>query len=270
MSDDKRADGDKAPGWLRSKLPKKLEDAPRGFHPWVLIPFLITFIWTFMLFAAPLSLPPDSVHDLSGSVGVRDNQLQTEKMNGFARWMYDGGDVNCHQKATRSLFINGNEMPYCARCTGIFVGLTIGTALSLYIMLSLNLWWILGGLIPMGIDGVFQLLGFWESSNPVRVLTGGLAGFVAGAALGYIFFAIEEGLKARRETKALRRAAGLPVRDAPEGPKHAEHDVEKEDDAGKGKAKGLERVHVPEEGPEKDDEKPDLGGAPEKGDGKPE
>jgi len=270
MSKENGPEQGKTRGWLRSKLPDRLEDAPRRFHPWVLIPFLITFIWTFMLFAAPISLPADSVHDLSGSVGVRDNQVQTEKMNGFARWMYDGGDVNCHQKASRTIFINGNEMPYCARCTGIFVGLTIGTALSLYIMLSLNLWWILGGLIPMGIDGVFQLLGFWESSNPVRLLTGGLAGFVAGAALGYIFFAIEEGLKARRETKALMRAAGEPVHDAPKGTEHAEHDVENEDAADKGKAYGLEQVDAPEERPEKDDEKPDLAGAPDKGDRKPE
>ncbi len=188
------------------------EAAPRKFHPLVLIPFIITLAWVLMNFIAPLTLPSGSVNDLSGSVGRVDNAGQTARMNPFARWMYSSGDVNCHQKASRTLFINGNEMPYCSRDLGIFIGMMLGSLLGLFIVLDLKRWYIIGGLAPMGVDGVGQLLGFWESTNPVRLVTGGLAGFTTGIALAFIFFAIEpaiaDKLRERASRKALSAAAG--------------------------------------------------------------
>ena len=179
-----------------------IESSPRRFHPLVLVPVGITVAWVLVMFLAPLSLPAGSVKDLSGSVGRVDNANQTSRMNPFARWVYEGGDVNCHQKASRSLFINGNEMPYCSRDLGIFFGMMLGCMVGLYIVLDLKVWYIIGGLVPMGIDGVGQLLGFWESTNPVRLLTGGLAGFITGIALGFIFFAIEQAIVDRRKAGA--------------------------------------------------------------------
>jgi uncharacterized membrane protein len=152
------------------------ETHPRQFHPLVLVPFIITMAWALCMVAAPLSLPAGSVKDLSGAVGTIDNANQTAKMNPFAKWVYDSGDFNCHQKASRSLFINGNEMPYCSRCVGIFFGMAIGTMFSLYFVVELRLRYILVALLPIGIDGGMQLVGFWESTNPVRLATGGLAG----------------------------------------------------------------------------------------------
>ena len=40
--------------------------------------------------------------------------------------------------------------------------------------------------IPIGIDGLGQLFGFWESSNIIRVITGLLIGIVCGIAIGLI------------------------------------------------------------------------------------
>ncbi len=189
-----------------------IEAAPRKFHPLVLIPFAITLAWVLMNFIAPLTLPPGSVKDLSGSVGRVDNAGQTAGMNPFARWIYSGGDVNCHQKASRTLFINGNEMPYCSRDLGIFIGMMVGSLLGLYIVLDLKLWLMIAGLAPIGVDGVGQLLGFWESTNPVRLLTGGLAGLVTGVAIAFIFFVIETAvagwLRKRAESKALQAVSG--------------------------------------------------------------
>jgi uncharacterized membrane protein len=45
---------------------------------------------------------------------------------------------------------------------------------------------ILFSLAPIGVDGVGQLLGFWESTNLIRFLTGLLAGGVCGVAIGVI------------------------------------------------------------------------------------
>jgi hypothetical protein len=41
-------------------------------------------------------------------------------------------------------------------------------------------------LVPIGIDGVGQLLGYWESTNLMRFITGGLCGLIVGIALGFM------------------------------------------------------------------------------------
>ena len=40
--------------------------------------------------------------------------------------------------------------------------------------------WLLLALVPLGIDGTFQLFGFWESTNLMRMITGGIAGIGMG------------------------------------------------------------------------------------------
>lgn len=227
---------------IREDGTKMMEAAPRKFHPLVLIPAIITLVWALMVLVAPLTLPGDSVHDLSGVVGIRDNENQTRNMNGFARFVYDSGDTNCHQRASRSLFINGNEMPYCARCTGIFVGLFIGAAFSLFIILDLKVWYIIGALVPMGIDGVGQMLGLWESSNLVRVVTGGLAGVITGIALGFIFFVFETVMADRRRSKA-KASTGAAGGGAAPGPQNAESRVGDEEGRDYRQPDGLEDIH---------------------------
>jgi uncharacterized membrane protein len=201
-----------------------IEAAPRKFHPLVLIPFFITLVWVMMNVTAPLTLPAGSVRDLSGSVGIVDNANQTAKMNPYARWIYESGDINCHQKASRSLFINGNEMPYCSRCLGIFIGLMLGAMFSLYIILDLKVWYIIGALAPMGVDGVGQLLGFWESTNALRLVTGGLAGFITGIALGYMFYVLETVIAEKRSERAQRKGSGA-LGGAPPASQRTENDV---------------------------------------------
>jgi uncharacterized membrane protein len=45
---------------------------------------------------------------------------------------------------------------------------------------------ILVSLVPIGVDGVGQLLGFWESTNVIRFITGLPAGIICGVAIGII------------------------------------------------------------------------------------
>jgi uncharacterized membrane protein len=202
------------------------ETHPRKFHPLVLVPFIITMAWALCMVAAPLSLPAGSVTDLSGAVGTIDNANQTAGMNPFAKWVYDSGDFNCHQKASRSFFLNGNEMPYCARCVGIFFGMAAGTMLSLFWVVELKLRYILAALLPIGIDGGMQILGFWESINPVRLATGGLAGFITGMALGYIFFVLESFIRDRRHARAGAPLGNGAGRSGPHpGPQDAEKNI---------------------------------------------
>lgn len=151
--------------------------------------FILFLLWAVLQFLAPMSLPNSSVKDLSGMVGVSDNEEVIGKIPAPFNFVYSMGDRLCHQKTDRSFFINGNEMPFCSRCTAIWLGLAIGLGFMMVYTIQLNekfLFAIIIGIVPMGIDGVGQLLGFWESTNTIRLITGLLAGTVCGIAIGLI------------------------------------------------------------------------------------
>ena len=84
--------------------------------------------WLLMVLVAPWTLDSGTVTDLSGLPSSIDNRSQIEDMNPFAAAIYLLGDFNCHQKVERSLFLNDNQMPFCARDVGIFIGLALGMA----------------------------------------------------------------------------------------------------------------------------------------------
>jgi len=69
------------------------------------------------------------------------------------------------------------------------MGIVIGLGFMLFYKISLDwtfLLLVIISLIPIGVDGMGQLLGFWESSNLSRVVTGVLMGIVCGLSLGII------------------------------------------------------------------------------------
>ena len=151
--------------------------------------FLLFFVWVLLQFLAPLALSTGSVSDLSGVVAFSDNDDVIENMSFPWNVVYTSGDRLCHQQADRSLFLNGNEMPFCARCTAIWLGLAIGLGFMVLYTIDLNekfLVAIILNLIPIGVDGIGQLFGFWESTNFIRLITGLLAGIVCGVAIGVI------------------------------------------------------------------------------------
>jgi uncharacterized membrane protein len=89
--------------------------------------------------------------------------------------------------------VTGFKFPVCARDIGIYLAMLLGAlAYPLFFKLGekkmLPASILIAALIPIGIDGTVQLLsdvglnllGFpYESTNLIRLLTGGLAGFVA-------------------------------------------------------------------------------------------
>ena len=133
-------------------------------------------IWLALVIIAPLSLPTGSVTDLSGSVGTLDNWDRIEQMNPLAATVYLIGDTQCHQLLERSFVINGNQMPFCSRDLGIFIGLVAGMGLAFSGRLRVSWKIALLLLVPMGLDGGAQLISSYESTNLVRLATGILAG----------------------------------------------------------------------------------------------
>jgi len=89
----------------------------------------------------------------------------------------------CHGRIERCLELFGTPMPICARCTGIYLGLLAGLfAFPLIRMLRERVMRVVAliAIVPLGLDGVTQLLGFRESVNPLRVATGVIAGLAFG------------------------------------------------------------------------------------------
>ena len=159
------------------------------FRSVIFIFFVFFSLWILLQFLAPLALPKGSVSNLSGLVAISDNEDTINDMGFPWNFVYSTGDRLCHQKAERSFFINDNQMPFCSRCTAIWLGFVIGLGFMVFYKIQLNekfLFAIILSLVPIGVDGVGQLLGLWESTNIVRVITGLLIGVVCGVALGVI------------------------------------------------------------------------------------
>ena len=142
--------------------------------------------WLIVVMAAPLLLPYGSVTDLSGASGTIDNSDIINGMNPFSAAIYFIGDGNCHQLAERSLFLNGNQMPFCARDVGIFAGLVAG--MTAVLLFSPRFRWpvLILMVVPILIDGGIQLTGVWESNNTLRLITGALGGMAAAYFMGYV------------------------------------------------------------------------------------
>jgi len=170
----------------------------------ILVFFIIFLLWGVIQFLAPLALPHGSVDDLSGYTGVSDNKQVIDAMSNPWNSVYSIGDRTCHQKADRSLFINGNQMPFCSRCTAIWLGLAIGLGFMIFYKIELDekfVFILVIGIVPIGIDGVGQLFGLWESTNIARVITGLAVGIVCGIAIGIIIDEIREIINSRKKEK---------------------------------------------------------------------
>ncbi len=109
--------------------------------------------------------------------------------------------VFCHGIPERCFLLWGVPMPICARCTAIYIGLFAG------LMTFAVMPWLreeplrammFASIIPLGIDGITQLIHLRTSNNTLRFGTG----LVAGLAFGiWVLSAIE---------KPVRKGLGSP------------------------------------------------------------
>jgi uncharacterized membrane protein len=160
----------------------------------LLVVFVAAAVWFLLVLTSPLMVPTDTLTDLSGTTGLRDNDDQFAGLNPVARAVYVLGDIECHQLAERSYFINGNQMPFCSRDVGIFAGVAAGFGLATFFAVNINPVLLMLGLVPMGVDGGVQLVTAYESTNPLRLGTG----LLAGASLALIIAAFVFAFRADR------------------------------------------------------------------------
>jgi len=172
---------------------------------------LISLAWTVALVAAPLTIASGSVTGLNGAANRIDYSSLWGTLPPTQGFVYLLGDIECHQIASRTIFINGNEMPVCARDASLFFFLTLGFLLASVVTPRAYVSWAIVGLLPgrirsklekgsrpmlftwvlgilsvapVGIDGGVQLLTSYESNNVLRFLTGIPAGIFIGLAIG--------------------------------------------------------------------------------------
>jgi len=101
----------------------------------------------------------------------------------------------CHQNPSRSPFIAGLQLPLCSRCTALNLGFAVGYTWIFYSVKRRRFYYnfnlTLALISPLAIDGLTQFLGFRESTNDIRILTGALAGAALANALGYIILRLK-------------------------------------------------------------------------------
>ncbi|OGS43893.1 MAG: hypothetical protein A3K76_00965 [Euryarchaeota archaeon RBG_13_57_23] len=100
------------------------------------------------------------------------------------------GDAECHQLSERSYYLNDNQMPFCARDLGLFAGIAVGFGIATFYRFKVKPWVFLIAVLPLGIDGGIQAVPSYESSNPLRLGTGILAGIGLALLLSEFIFVL--------------------------------------------------------------------------------
>lgn len=89
----------------------------------------------------------------------------------------------CHRLPERTFKIRGHYLPVCSRCTGLYIGAFSYFTFVYFYYVDYNFILCLIAIlmmIPTFLDGITQYLGFRESWNTLRLLTGLIAGLGFG------------------------------------------------------------------------------------------
>ena len=110
---------------------------------------------------------------------------------------YAAGSVICHQLPDRSFFMDGRQLPLCARCTGLYLSGAIGV-LGWILMKSARRWraipvppraalWIVAGAaVPTAMSYITGVSGVWDGSNLTRAVLAVPLGLAAGAVVAAV------------------------------------------------------------------------------------
>ena len=97
-----------------------------------------------------------------------------------------GFSTVCHQFADRSPHLEGVQLAVCHRCYGIYLGLPAAALFYLGLRrvdgyLGPAGRWILPlSLIPLSVDWILDVIGWWSNTPVSRLITGGIFGLAAG------------------------------------------------------------------------------------------
>ena len=105
---------------------------------WLTIAFFISSAMTVSFYLTPFFSPSGSFIDLDGTPGVMDHWDIWSGKDPFTMILYSIGDMVCHQQMSRTLILNGSEMPICIRDLGLLAGFSLGSAACIPMMERLH------------------------------------------------------------------------------------------------------------------------------------
>jgi uncharacterized membrane protein len=111
--------------------------------------------------------------------------------------IYLAGSVVCHQLPERSFFLDGQQLPVCARCTGLYAGGLAGLAAWFAIKLArgwrrmvvpprVALAVVAITAAPTALSLLTAALGVWDGSNVTRALLAIPPGLAAGVVVAAV------------------------------------------------------------------------------------
>ena len=92
--------------------------------------FVLSAILSVLMFIVPFISPNGSFVDLDGKPGFMDHGGLWSEQDILTMMLYGLGDMICHQEMSRTIILNGSEMPICIRDLGLLLGFTIGCAVT--------------------------------------------------------------------------------------------------------------------------------------------
>ena len=103
----------------------------------------------------------------------------SEHLAGLSNPIYFVFSGICHQRSERCLYVLGEPMAACARCTFLYLGILLSSLIHPLIGSPRvpKLRYLILAASPLIVDGGTQLIGLRESSNLVRAITGLAFGF---------------------------------------------------------------------------------------------
>jgi uncharacterized membrane protein len=110
---------------------------------------------------------------------------------------YDAGRVICHQLPERSFFLEGRQLPVCARCTGLYLSAAAGGLTWLVVKLARGwrglrlpprpaLMVVIGAAVPTIVSYAGGVSGVWDGTNLTRAILAVPLGFAAGAVVAAV------------------------------------------------------------------------------------
>jgi uncharacterized membrane protein len=118
-------------------------------------------------------------------------------MDLFIALVYAAGSVVCHQLPERSFFLDGQQLPICARCTGLYLSGAAGfigwAAIKVtrgwrgwQIRPRIALAIVAASAVPTVLSVASGMLGLWDGSNATRALLAIPFGLAAGAVVAAV------------------------------------------------------------------------------------
>jgi uncharacterized membrane protein len=96
--------------------------------------------------------------------------------------IYILGSFICHQRPERSFWLDGQQLPVCARCIGIYAGAVLGATVAPFIgLVRRPRTLIVLAVLPALASLVVEWTGLGRPTNAMRALTGVIAGAIIAA-----------------------------------------------------------------------------------------